>query len=172
MLVSSTFFGREAAGAHQHPAFPAPSVFRGTCIPAKLGQLMPRERGGVFVIARSASDEAIQPYKILDRFAYARDDASCLTIESGKSTGRATRSRGDVRPASPNGLAGQASPLRYAARNSPPEGVLPISIGPATLPVSRHCADKRPRGRKNHCRCRHNSRIRVHRPVSGCGRCR
>ena len=38
-------FGREAAGAHKHPAFPAPSIDEGRYFPAKLGQNMPRECG-------------------------------------------------------------------------------------------------------------------------------
>ena len=48
----------------EHPAFPAPSVFEGHGL-ARLGQNRPRECKGMSfsVIARSASDEAIQPNK-------------------------------------------------------------------------------------------------------------
>jgi hypothetical protein len=60
LLVCFFPFARKAAGAAKHPAFPAPSLFFEGKRFARLGQFVPRERGGVsFVIARSVSDEAI-----------------------------------------------------------------------------------------------------------------
>jgi hypothetical protein len=42
-----TFFARKARGCGQHPAFPAPSSFRGPRMMHHPGMIVPRERGGV-----------------------------------------------------------------------------------------------------------------------------
>jgi hypothetical protein len=38
-------FAREAAGAVERPAFPAPSLFQGDTLDASLGHFAPREQG-------------------------------------------------------------------------------------------------------------------------------
>jgi hypothetical protein len=76
-------------GCAWHPAFPAPSIWRGRMLIAKLGCVAPREYNVTSVIARSVSDEAIYT-----RFAarwqdgllhFARNDGvgcrRCLKIE-------------------------------------------------------------------------------------------
>jgi hypothetical protein len=48
---SCALLAHETAGASQHPAFPAPSVFRGRRFLAHLGRIAPREGGTMFGMA-------------------------------------------------------------------------------------------------------------------------
>ena len=50
MLVCFVLFCTRGCGCIGHPAFPAPSVFFGRTVFAKLGRIAPRECGGVFEI--------------------------------------------------------------------------------------------------------------------------
>src|SRR5579871_190500 len=60
-------FAYEAMGAAEHPAFPAPSRFRGRCF-AQLGQIMPRECGRMLGVIAGAAKQSRATHAILDCF--------------------------------------------------------------------------------------------------------
>jgi len=80
-------FAHKAAGAAQHPAFPAPSSLSRTWFMQDSGASAPRERGVMSLWSHCERSEAIQKSlreDILDcfvRFA-PRNDERCLTSES------------------------------------------------------------------------------------------
>jgi hypothetical protein len=71
VCVFSALIAHETAGASQHPAFPAPSYFRGLRIQAQLGRNAPRDREimSIHVIASEAKQSILPLCCKMDCFA-------------------------------------------------------------------------------------------------------